>query len=521
MSPCQEIANSHPMGETEMVLKEGEGLPIAVDTYGGRVHVEWDPQAAVTPMGQLPFFIDFLKTADLFAPWVRDCPLAYASPNAPSKTDVLGTLMLSILSGHRRYAHITTIRCDGVNPRLLGMTKVVSEDSARKAFLGADEEACAEWLQRHLLRCYEPLLYEPWILDVDGTIKTVYGHQQGAVVGYNPHKPGRPSQVYHTYFAANLRLVLDVEVQPGNQTAACYAQPGLWKFIDRLPPQARPAFVRGDCDWGNEKVISEAEKRGLPYLFKLRKSAKVKTLIEEAFYRTDWRAGGQDWQGVEESLQLTGWTKRRRMIVLRREIKGGIAGVKERRKRIGCDQLEFAFVDALEPAKTYEYVVLVTSLEDEILTVAQHYRERADAENAFDEMKNQWGWGGYTTHDLGRCQIMARINALVYNWWSLFVRLAIPRRHAEAITSRPLLLSAVAKETQHSGQTTLTITSTHGKSKFARRILASLAEFLRKVRATTEQLGWDERWRLILSRVFRWFLKGRPLARPRLLADTS
>ena len=32
--------------------------------------MEWDPQAAVTPLGQLPFFIEFLKTANLFAPWV-------------------------------------------------------------------------------------------------------------------------------------------------------------------------------------------------------------------------------------------------------------------------------------------------------------------------------------------------------------------------------------------------------------------------------------------------------------------
>ena len=64
-------------------------------------------------------------------------------------------------------------------------------------------------------------------------------------------------------------------------------------------------------------------------------------------------------------------------------------------------------------------------------------------------LKNQWGWSGFTTHDLKRCQIMARIIALIYNWWSLFVRLAIPEKHAEAITSRPLLLNAVGKQTTH------------------------------------------------------------------------
>ena len=78
----------------------------------------------------------------------------------------------------------------------------------------------------------------------------------------------------------------------------------------------------------------------------------------------------------------------------------------------------------------------MTALDLEVLSVAQLYRDRA--ENGFDEIKNQWGWGGFTTHALQRCRVMAR--CVVYNWWSLFGRLADPDRRLEAITSRPLLL---------------------------------------------------------------------------------
>lgn len=35
-------------------------------TFGGRIHVEGDPFAAVTPLGQLPFFIEFLKVSGLY-----------------------------------------------------------------------------------------------------------------------------------------------------------------------------------------------------------------------------------------------------------------------------------------------------------------------------------------------------------------------------------------------------------------------------------------------------------------------
>ena len=100
--------------------------------------------------------------------------------------------------------------------------------------------------------------------------------------------------------------------------------------------------------------------------------------------------------------------------------------------------LYFGEITADPAAKVFEYAVLVTSLPDEVLTVAQLYRDRAAGENNFDELKNHWGWGGFTTRDLQRCRLMARIVALIYNWWSLFVRLADPNQHTEAITSRPL-----------------------------------------------------------------------------------
>jgi hypothetical protein len=194
----------HPVGAARKrpesdcrALVSAEG-PVVLDTFGGRVHVEWDPSAAVTPLGQLPFFTEFLKVSGQFDPWIEQCPVSWTSPNAPNKRDVLGTAVLSILCGHQRYAHISAVRGDTVNAALLGMEKVVSEDSVRGTLIKLDEREGVAWLQRHLLAVTEPLLGEPWILDVDVTVKPIYGHQEGAVLGYNPHKPGRPSHTYHT-----------------------------------------------------------------------------------------------------------------------------------------------------------------------------------------------------------------------------------------------------------------------------------------------------------------------------------
>jgi hypothetical protein len=93
------------------------------------VRVEWDGDGLVTALGQLPFFIDYLKQA---------------------------------------------------------------EDAVRRGLAKIGEASGLAWLQMHLDYCVWPLLSEPRVLDIDSTVKPLCGRQEGAVVGYNPHKPGRP-----------------------------------------------------------------------------------------------------------------------------------------------------------------------------------------------------------------------------------------------------------------------------------------------------------------------------------------
>jgi len=506
MSAKQQGLVVHPAGEQPGV----EPWSAIADTFAGRVHVEWDAEAPVTPLGQLAFFIDYLKQAGLFEAWVADCPLWLSSPNAPSKRDLLGTVVLSVLAGHWRYAHITSLRCDPVNPSLLGMRKVASEDSVRRNLEKIDEANGLAWLQNHLDYATAPLLGEPWVLDMDSTIKPLYGHQEGAERGYNPHKPGRPSHCYHTYMLSGLRLVLRVDALPGDQHNVARATQGLWALLDHLGQGRRPSLLRGDKSWGIETVMARAEREDLAYLFRLRMTANVKRSLERAMRQSDWKDAGQGWQGKETSLRLVGWSRQRRIILLRRKLGRDLA-IAERTRTA---QLRLSFTEVGADLDVWEYAALVSSLDNEILTMGQLYRDRADCENTFDELKNQWGWGGFTTHDLKRCRLLAGMVALIYNWWSLFVRLADPEHHREAITSRPLLLSAIARRTQHAGQMTLTISSPHGRRDKARRAYIRIAGFLAELRKTAEQLDPLERWYRIISEALRYFLKGRQLRPP-------
>jgi len=151
---------AHPQGEgfSALISSAGDSLipALAVDTVGRRFHVEWDPEAPVTPLGQLVFFCPFLAAGGLYSKWVAECPLRYTSPNAPGLKDVLGTWVLASLSGAWRYAHVTALRGDRVNPQGLGMEKVVSEDSLRRAFADQDGTEMAARQTEALRRTYAP-----------------------------------------------------------------------------------------------------------------------------------------------------------------------------------------------------------------------------------------------------------------------------------------------------------------------------------------------------------------------------
>ena len=250
----------------------------------------------------------------------------------------------------------------------------------------------------------------------------------------------------------------------------------------------------------SESFLSQAESRGAPCLTKLRLTANVKRPIVKLFREAGWIDTGHGFEGAEASLKLTGWSRPRRVVVLRRLIHGDIAVTD------GSPQLDLTFIETTDTAKRYEYAVLVTSLPHEILTIAQLYRDRADSENCFDELKNQWGWGGYTTSDFKPCRLVSPMAALVYNWWSIFVRLARPHKHHEAITSRPLLLHGLARQTKHPGKTTLTISNHHAKTPLIQAALQALTMFLGHIRSSTEQLRTGDRMKLIIRQTFRAFL---------------
>ena len=269
-------------------------------------------------------------------------------------------------------------------------------------------------------------------------------------------------------------------------------------LLQSLPEGERPKLVRGDSAYGSEGEMLQLEELQQPYLFKLRQTAGVKQLIKRQWRHQDWYDLGQGWSGCQDELRLSGWSAKRRVIVMRRQRKTDL--VLEQKSKNQTEQIDLLFIDENEPVKTWEYGVLVSNANYELVQIGQLYRDRADCvdlgfcQNGFDEIKNQWGWGGYSTQDIERCALSARAVALIYNWWSWYVRLGNPKSRLEAKTSRPQLLNAVGKLTSHARVNKIVLVLTHKAGNHVKAMIANIHAGVEHIRSAAPQLAGHSRW---------------------------
>ena len=131
------------------------------------------------------------------------------------------------------------------------------------------------------------------------------------------------------------------------------------------------------------------ENRRLDFLFKRRQTKRTRELVSLVDQGNGWRNVGQGWEATESKLELSTWTNSRRAVVLRRLKKQRYprrSDIKKAQQQTTLPECEALLAD--DPV--YDYQVLVTWLTDSLDKIAQLYRDRADCENNFDELKNAW-----------------------------------------------------------------------------------------------------------------------------------
>ena len=204
---------------------------------------------------------------------------------------------------------------------------------------------------------------------------------------------------------------------------------------------------------------------------------------------------------------------------MRRAVRGSLVADEKSSGKSRKPQQSLQFADVQQPVNIWEYAVLISNTDYALDAIGQLYRDRADCENGFDEMKNQWGWGGYTTQDMERCNLSARAVALIYNWWSWYVRLAHPKARLEAITSRPLLLAGIARLTHHAGQSRLLVTITHVAGDQVKSMVANIRKGLDHILQAAPQLPKLEHWKSLVRYIVAKIIAAKSQDQPPLLTS--
>ncbi|MCK5776661.1 MAG: transposase, partial [Bacteroidales bacterium] len=144
---------------------------------------------------------------------------------------------------------------------------------------------------------------EPIIIDVDSTVKTSYGNQEGAIKGFNSSKKGAVSFHPQLAFCAETKEILQGWYRCGN----AYTSNGIVEFMQQLTvklPSTEQFYFRADSGYFSDKLLSYLEDNGYLYLIKVKMKNLVPMLENQIWSDIKDRPG---WQESTFEYKCSNW----------------------------------------------------------------------------------------------------------------------------------------------------------------------------------------------------------------------
>ena len=311
-------------------------------------------------------------------------------------------LMLSVIAaslcGVSHLSNISIFTADILVKALLGLPNGINKDviSTRFKALGENGARQLEELNgRRLYRQLKGLDLKRQVLDADSTVKTVYGHQGGAAVGYDPHKKGAKSYHPLLLFLSDAKWVINTWFRSGS----AYTSNGIVDFLKQSSTyltESEHVFFRADSGFFSGLLFDWLEEKGWDYLVKV----KLKGL-KELLAKQQWRPieGPSKVWVCEFSHQCQKWEKPRQFKAVRR-----------------IDKYEKkTFFGKTEWAPVYKYACYCTNLNLDAWATHECYKQRSTSENWIEQVKNHLLAGMTLTNDFWANDILWQLSVLAYN----------------------------------------------------------------------------------------------------------
>jgi hypothetical protein len=323
-------------------------------------------------------------------------------------SQMLLALIYPIILGLDRIETASLLRSNGTFQYLTGLQSFPDPQTLRRFLLNAPAHL-REQLHRANDRSLQRFIHLPehrsrLIFDLDSTVLTVFGHQQGAEVGYNPRYRGKRSYDPLLGLEASSSFLWDVELRRGDAGTWAGSEELLACCFHSTPSDIRELRVRADAGFGYGPVLDMLEARWAQYAVVARMIPSLKHALGGLRYEPMNRS----WEIAEFEHRPHDWPQARRCIVARRKIK------------------ETDPQPTLFTLERYAYRAWHTNLALTPAGVWHFYDGRAGMERRIREIQEDYALGKIPTRAFAANALYLEVIRLAYNLVTAFQRTCLP-----------------------------------------------------------------------------------------------
>lgn len=394
----------------------------------------------ITPWGGMVFLKQMLDKIG-FRDHIKNCeglPTSLSN-NSYKKEVLLESFITSIWCGANRFLHTEITRSDKALGRIFEWEKVPGQD-AYKRYFGKFSQFTNQQVGHHFFSWFiQNLQIDHFTLDIDSSVITRYGEQEGAKKGYNPKKKGRNSHHPIIAFVNDVKLVANFWLRSGNTSSAHnfvgFLEETLANFGDK-----KVGLVRLDSGFFQKDIIDYLEAKELQYIV----AAKFTHPVQHVIDRQDF------WMSVDEGIEIcdkyyqaNNWEAPRRMVVVRQKI--------AQRPKAAGRMLSLFPEDEIH--RNYRYSAYVTNQEQSATDVWRTYRNRGDAENRIKELKADFGAESFNLKEFYPTEAALIFSMIAYNLMSIFRLFVLQEKTQKTLSTLRYRTFAIGAYFEQVGQT--------------------------------------------------------------------
>ncbi len=361
----------------------------------------------ITPWGGMIFLKQMLQKIE-FRELIKNNPdLPVSGSNRGYKTStIIESFITSIWCGANRFLHTEVTRHDTTLGKIFGWQKTPGQDTYKRFFskfnIGTNQRVFTSLFSWF----FENLSFDTFTLDIDSSVMTRYGEQEGAKKGYNPQKRGRASHHPLIAFIADVKLVANMWLRSGNTSSANNFLSFLEDTLFKLKSKTI-GLIRLDSGFFQSNILDYLEEKILNYIVAVKFTHPIQRVIQQC---NNWIVLDTGIEICEQMYQSDSWKNPRRIVIVRQKIK-------DRPKAAGKQLSLFA---EEEIYRNYRYSAYVSNMKLPPAEIWRLYRGRGDAENRIKELKYDFGFDSFNLKNFYATEAALSFAMIAYNLMSLF-----------------------------------------------------------------------------------------------------